>query len=369
MYLESIKLRNYRNYVSEKAALKNGMNVLIGDNGAGKTNLLEAVFLLSTTRSHRNDDDRELIMFDHDFASIEALLRKSGGPEQLSMVIHRSGKTLMVNSLPLKKNSEFIGRLNAVLFSPKNMDLFDNSPRYRRRLIDIELGKLFPAYMYSLNSYLKCLKERNTYLKGQIDEVMLETYTELLIKPQGEVIRERQRFVDRINEQLSHYYSTINGEQAEVLIKYHAAIEERYDEAVMTEQLQQMYDGNRERDLLLKQTNGGIHRDDYEFFMDGREVASYCSQGQKRMVLLALKLSVMKIISQLQGEYPILLLDDVFSELDMTRKQNLVNLLPDGIQTVITATDLSELSLPAGQEANVIHVEKGRIRYDDNQQR
>ena len=131
MFLESLLLRNYRNYDSEKIQLVKGMNVLIGENGAGKTNLLEAIYLLSTTRSHRNDDDRDLIRFDCDFAVTEAMLHNRQGSEQLSMVIHRTGKTLSVNNVPLKKNSEFIGRLNAVIFSPQNMDLFDAAPRQR----------------------------------------------------------------------------------------------------------------------------------------------------------------------------------------------------------------------------------------------
>ena len=364
MYLESLQLKNYRNYVNEKAVLSNGMNVLVGENGAGKTNLLEAVYLLSTTRSHRNDDDRELIFFDRDFASAEALLKNITGTEQLSVIVHRTGKTLLVNNVPLKRNSEFIGRVNAVMYSPKNLDLFNNSPRYRRRLIDIELGKLYPLYMRSLNTYLKCLKERNAYLKNQTDPVMLETYTEMLYEPQAEIIRERQNLINSINRYLSYYYSKINGEKHEVKMVYHAIIEERADRQKMIDQMKELYDTILERDLYLKQTNTGIHREDYEFFLDDREVSKFCSQGQKRMVLLALKLSIVRIIEEIKKDYPILLLDDVFSELDVKRKQNLINLLPADIQTVITTTDLNELYLPDGQEVRVINIEKGKIRYD-----
>lgn len=364
MHLKSLQLKNYRNYLNESIQLISSTNVIVGNNAAGKTNLLESIYLLSTTRSHRNDDDKELIYFEKEFASVEGMLQTEINPEKLSVVLHKSGKTLLVNNVALKKNSEFIGRINAVLFSPGNMDLFDNSPKFRRKLIDIELGKLSQKYMYSLSSYLKLLKERNIYLKNPVDPLMLDTYTEMLLEPQTEIIRARAGFVERLNKQLSYYFNLISGEEHEIKMVYVSITDERSNTEVMLKQLRELYESSRERDLCLKQTNNGVHREDYVFYFDDREVSKYCSQGQKRMILLALKLSIVQNIYEIKNDYPVLLLDDVFSELDLIRRQNLLETLPKNIQTIITTTDLSELNLPAGNEVNVIKVQKGKIEHD-----
>ena len=359
MNLESVKLRNYRNYLNETIHFNSGMNILIGDNGEGKTNLLESIYLLSTTRSHRNDDDRELIMFDKEFASVEGIVTSQAGKDKISVVLHKSGKTLLVNNQPVKRNSEIIGRINAVLFAPGDMDLFDSSPKMRRRVIDIEMGKLSSMYMYNLSSYLKCLKERNAYLKGNVDNIMLETYTEMLYDPQIKIIKERSRFVDSLNNYMSYFYNQISGENHKLQIIYRSIIDEKENETVMMEQMKKIYDNLIDRDIYLKQTNIGVHREDYLFYLDGKEVSKFCSQGQKRMVILSLKLSLVQIIFQIKREYPVLLLDDVLSELDSKRKNCLLRLLPSSIQTVITTTDIEETELMKNNEINIIHVMKG----------
>ena len=365
MILESLKLRNYRNYQQEKVVLKNGMNIIIGDNGEGKTNILESIYLLSTTRSHRNDDDRELIMFDQEFASVEGnITDSSGDSSSLKIVLHRSGKTLMINENVIKKNSEFVGKINALLFTPTDMDLFTNSPRIRRRLFDIELGKLYQSYMSDLNIYLKNLKERNNYLKNQVtDRILLETFTELLYQPQVEIIKMRYQFIEKINGYLSYFYNLISDEKHEVSVSYSSFVKENSDDEIILSQIREAYDSLKERDIITRQTNTGIHRDDYVFFLDGRNVAKFSSQGQKRMVILALKLSIMQIIYQVKREYPIILLDDVFSELDVNKRNNLLNLLPASVQTIITTTDIKEVDISRKQNINILRIKKGRISY------
>ena len=361
MYIDELKLRFYRNYQRTEVNLINGMNVIIGDNGQGKTNLLEAIYLLSTTRSHRNDDDRELINFTQEFASAELTVHRHDIEDKLGIVIHKNGKTLLINNNPVRRNSEFIGKLNAVLFAPTDRDLFDNSPRVRRKLIDIELGKLSTAYMHDLSNYLKSLKERNNYLKGVTDQIMLETYTEMLFEPEINIIRERAEFIDNLNMYMSYFYNQINGENDQVTIRYQSMINEKNDRDVMLQQLKTNYDNTLDRDVYLKQTNTGIHREDYIFYLNDREVSKFCSQGQKRMILLALKLSIVQIIFKIKREYPILLLDDVMSELDANKRERLLRLLPETVQTVITTTDLQEMSLIDPKNVNVIRVRKGMI--------
>ncbi len=361
MYVKNIKLRNFRNYSYLNLNLVSGMNILLGNNGEGKTNLLEAIYLLSTTRSHRNDDNREMIAFNQQFAAVEGTVVSSQSEDKLGIVVQKTGKTLLLNNHPVKKNSEFIGKANAVLFSPSDMNLFTDSPKIRRRLIDVELGKLSNAYMYNLSNYLKCLKERNAFLKTSSNNLLLETYTEMLIEPQIRIIKERAKFVKFLNAYITYFYNQLSGGQEKVQIVYRSFINEREDEEVMKAQLKEAYDNSKDKDIFTRQTNLGIHREDYDFYLNGLNVAKYSSQGQKRMVLLALKLSIVQIIYQLKREYPVLLLDDVFSELDANHRVCLLKLLPNSVQTIITTTDIREINLIRSQNVNVLHVEKGAI--------
>ncbi len=364
MHISSLRLRNYRNYENEIIQFINGMNILVGLNGEGKTNMLEAIYLLSTTRSHRNDDEKDLIKFENEFASVEGVINNQQGSDKLSIVLHRTGKSLLINNRLIKKNSEFIGRINAVLFTPNDMDLFDNSPKKRRRLVDMEIGKLSSLYMHSLSTYLKVLKERNNYLKGKTDEIMLETLTELLFEPEIEIIRERYEFVKKINEYISYFYNQISGDENKVLMAYRSIISEMNDEEVMKNQLKSVYENSKDRDIALKQTNTGIHREDYLFYLNGKEVSKYCSQGQKRIIILALKMSIVQLIYQTKREYPVLLLDDVFSELDLNKRKGLIRLLPTTVQTIVTTTDLADIQDISRDKINEIYVRKGKAEYD-----
>lgn len=361
MYIETVRLKKFRNYSNQNINLKNGMNLILGENGIGKTNLLEAIYLLSTTRSHRNDDEKDMIAFNEEFASVEGIVISKNGRDRLNIILHKKGKTLALNNTMVKRNSEFIGKLNAVIFSPSEMNLFDDSPRERRRLIDMEIGKLSSGYMYNLSNYLKSLKQRNAYLKQGSDKMMLDTYTEMIYDPQIKIIKERNSFINALNAYLSYFYNEISGTTNELKMVYKSFIKEKNDDKIMLQEIKETYDKMLERDILLKQTNIGIHREDYEFYLNNINVAKYCSQGQKRMVILALKLSLVQIIYQIKREYPILLLDDVFSELDSNHRTCLLKLLPNTIQTIITTTDLREVANINKQNINIINITKGAV--------
>ena len=300
-----------------------------------------------------------MISFNEEFASVEGIVVNKNGRDKLDIILHKKGKTLSVNNILVKKNSQFIGKINAVLFSPSEMNLFDDSPRERRRLIDMEIGKLSTSYMNNLSNYLKCLKERNAYLKQGNDKTVLETYTEMIYKPQINIIRERSAFINSLNLYLTYFYNEISGSDNELKMVYQSFIEETKDEKIMLDQIDKTYEKMMERDILLKQTNIGIHREDYQFYLNKLDVSKYCSQGQKRMVILALKLSLVQIIYQIKREYPILLLDDVFSELDSNHRSCLLRLLPNSIQTIITTTDLREVNSIRPQDVNIINIKKG----------
>ncbi len=362
MYIEKVRLKNFRNYQNQTIQFKNGMNILLGPNGVGKTNLLESIYLLSTTRSHRNDNEKEMIAFNQDFAAVEGIVQSSTGRDKLDIVIHKNGKSLLVNNVSCKRNSEFIGKLNAVIFSPNDMNLFDASPKERRRLIDMEMGKLSSRYTYNLSAYLKSLKQRNAYLKQGSDNVLLETYTEMLYEPQMHIIKERNLFINSLNAYLSYFYKEISGSDVKLQIVYRSFVKEKNDNEKILEEIKQTYANMLEKDIYLKQTNTGIHREDYEFYLNNMNVAKYCSQGQKRMVLLALKLSIVQIIYQIKREYPIILLDDVFSELDQSHRIGLLRLLPKTVQSIITTTDLREVNSISKTNVNIINFSMGGMK-------
>jgi len=355
MYIDSVRLKHFRNYENQTIPLKNGMNILLGPNGIGKTNLLESIYLLSTTRSHRNDDDKEMICFGQDFASVEGIVKRENASDKLEVILRKTGKSLSVNSVPIKKNSEFIGKLNAVIFSPNDMTLFDALPKERRRLVDLEMGKLSTSYMHDLSIYLKALKQRNAYLKNYKNKQLLETYTDVIVAPQVKIIKARNQFVDFLNGYLSYFFNEISGSKSKLQIVYKSFIQERNDEEEMAKQIKAVYEHSREKDVSTAQTNTGIHREDYEFYLDGMNVGKYCSQGQKRMVILAIKLSIVQIIYQIKREYPILLLDDVFSELDEQHRICLLKFLPNSVQSIITTTDLREIYNIKRGDANILN--------------
>ena len=210
MKLKSIHLRDFRNYESLDLSLNPNINVFIGDNAQGKTNLLESIYFLSTGRSHRIQDEALCIRSNQMMGMCRAVVEHHG-EIQLKVVIHDKGKTLFYQNQPLKKSSEFIGKMNAVMFSPSDMDLFETSPKARRKLIDVELGKINPFYMDSLNQYLKVLKERNLYLKGNhLDEAYLEVLTNKLVDLQCDIIRYKTGFIDRLNQIISRYYQRLS---------------------------------------------------------------------------------------------------------------------------------------------------------------
>ena len=209
--------------------------------------------------------------------------------------------------------------------------------------------------------WLRALSDTaNGTIRGK-EKIMLETYTEMLFEPEINIIRERAAFIDNLNMYMSYFYNQINGENDQVTIRYQSMIDEKNDRDVMLQQLKTNYDNTLDRDVYLKQTNTGIHREDYIFYLNDREVSKFCSQGQKRMILLALKLSIVQIIFKIKREYPILLLDDVMSELDANKRERLLRLLPETVQTVITTTDLQEMSLIDPKNVNVRRERKGMI--------
>ena len=358
MTLKQIALKDFRNYKHVELALNPHITVFVGENAQGKTNLVEAIYLLSTGRSHRIADERICIRHQADLAICKGQLEKSASID-LKVVLHEKGKTLFFQNQPLKKSSEFIGKLNAVMFSPADMDLFESSPRARRRMIDIELGKINPLYMDRLLQYVKILKDRNAAFKqNNPDVTYIQVLTSALIEVQLDLIRLKRSFIMALNQHIEQYFQCLSIEKIPLRLLYKGPISEVENEK---QALQEKYEKSLERDQIFKTTHIGVHRDDLVFLLNEHSVTEYASQGQKRMVIVALKCALIEVIEAMTGQKPILLLDDVFSELDAKRRRALFDVLHQNTQTCITTTDLNELDLWISENVTIYDVSQGQV--------
>lgn len=361
MYIKELKLRNFRNYDSCSIQFHKNINIILGENAQGKTNILESLIFLSSTRSHRLQYDQQMIKENKECCNIDCIYFDERD-KKISAVIHQRGKTLLLNQLPILKSSEFIGKLNVVLFSPSDLEVFDDSPKERRRLIDVEIGKVSPQYMVHLSKYIKLLKERNTLLKSnRIDDSYLEVLENQMIEAQVAILKERKIFINEINKIISSVYTKLSGQNYVVKCNYISCVEINTDEE-MRKNLRLMIERNKDKDIQYKITSCGIHRDDINFEIDNKKVEVFASQGQKRMVILSLKLSLLEYIKTTIGKTPVLLLDDVMSELDHERRKNLLKIIPSDIQTIITTTDLVDCLSELNIKPHVIKVVEGNVK-------
>ena len=340
MILRTLKLRNFRNYESAEICLSPGLNLITGQNAQGKTNLLESLVYLSLTRSHRISDDRKLIHEGSDFADIRCEY-EDDRIQSLRAVIHPKGKTLMVRGQPVRKSSEFIGLLNVVLFAPDDLRVFSDQPRERRRILNQEITKVSGKYLLALNHYQNLLKERNVLLKAQNRDLRyLDILDEQMAREECRIIQERNSFIHQIQSIMPALYRDIASDDITVTVRYKCCIED--PENVSEDILCQMHRDSREKDLENRVTSAGIHREDILFELEGKNLITLASQGQKRMTMLAFKMALLRYIQNTTGKRPVLLLDDVLSELDPIRQKKLLDMVKAPYQCIITSTDLPE---------------------------
>lgn len=360
MIITSCRLRNFRNIDDEIFKLHPFLNVIIGENGQGKTNILEALFLLSTTRSHRVKDEIHCIMHHKDMAKCECTVFDNNN-FNVSIVIHQKGKSLFINQKNIQKSSEFIGNLNVILFSSDELTIFNASPKDRRKLIDVEIGKVSSLYMNKLSLYLKLLRDRNALLKlNTIDKVMVDIITNQMIDIQADIIIDRIAFIDAVNQSINHYYQVITNDDNLIRCFLKTCVNSTTKDEIIKE-LRFNYEKTIERDCFLKMTTIGIHRDDLLFYFNDEPVENIASQGQRRCIILAFKRSLIDIVFDKSGNYPVFLLDDVLSELDEVKQGNFLNNLPSHIQTIITTTDIKQCRNYLDFNPYLLKVNKGKI--------
>ncbi|MCD7818198.1 MAG: DNA replication/repair protein RecF [Lachnospiraceae bacterium] len=338
MIIRSIELKDYRNYESLDLKLSAGVNIFYGDNAQGKTNILEAIFVSATTKSHRGGRDRELIRFEQEEAHIRTLASRNSMDYQIDMHLRRMGsKGITINGQKIRKASELIGLIKVVFFSPEDLSIIKDGPSARRRFIDIELCQLDQSYLYNLNQYNKVLLNRNKLLKDMVFDNSLgdslEVWDAQLVKYGCKIIARRAEFIKELQDIIREIHFHLSGGKETLYLGYEPDVDmERFASKVRE---------NRERDLKLKQTCTGPHKDDCLFSIGGCDIRRFGSQGQQRTAALALKLSEIELVKKVSHDTPVLLLDDVLSELDSSRQNYLLESMGE-IQTIITCTGLEE---------------------------
>lgn len=330
MLIKSVKLNNFRNYSSIQIPFHPKLNIIIGPNGIGKTNILESIVVVSNTKSFRTVCDTDLIKKDTSYSKISV----DSDVGKIDVVINQNNKTLIVNDNPIKRSSEFIGKINAILFKPSDLELFNQSPKERRKLLDIEIGKISKEYLKAILSYNHLLKDKNKLLKEEkIDEIYLDLLDEKMIPEIYTIISYREKFFDNINSNINYFYQKISNTNAKIKVIYKKCSDKEFIKENLIK--------NREKDEFYHYTYYGPHHDDYYFEYDGQELNSIASQGQIRMCLIAFKFSLIKYIKEISDIDPIILLDDVLSELDINNQKRLLQNLPKNSQVIITNTDIN----------------------------
>ncbi|MGL4383113.1 MAG: DNA replication/repair protein RecF [Bacilli bacterium] len=363
MKLSKIRLKNFRNLKEVSLNLDNHINLFIGNNGQGKTNLLESIYMISLTKSFKTNKLENIINFNEDFFKIEGYLTKKDYNYYIeySFIKKNKEKQIRINNNNFKKYSDIIGLLNVVLFVPEDLSLLKGNPSLRRKMLDIELSKVDLSYFNNLTSYHKVLKERNILLKeSNHDQHMYDTLNELLVNYGSKLSKKRSNFINDISLFIEKNYQLLSNSLSKVNIIYKTNI---YKEEDYLSSLGQSID----KDKFLKQTTIGIHRDDLIFNLNDKDAGLYASQGEQRTLVLALKLSLVEYIYNQIGEYPLLLLDDVMSELDDTRQINLINYLNKEVQTFITTTNLEVINEKISSKATIFTIDSGIVKEDINE--
>ncbi|WP_026521422.1 DNA replication/repair protein RecF [Butyrivibrio sp. VCB2001] len=346
MIIKSLELADFRNYDNLKIDFSSGTNILYGDNAQGKTNILEAIYVSATTKSHKGSKDKEIINFGKEEAHIRTILEKDNAEYRVDMHLRKNkSKGIAIDGQKIKRASDLIGRLNVVFFSPEDLSIIKNGPSERRRFMDMELCQLDHIYLNSLSKYNKLVVERNKVLKDLFEKpensVLLDVQDKQLCEYGSVIIKAREKFIKELNEIISPIHEKLTGGK-ELLSVY-------YEPNVSFEEFEKKLSASRKKDMYAKQTTIGPHKDDFSFIVkkaqdpeqEGIDIRKYGSQGQQRTASLSLKLSEIEIVKKSKKDNPVLLLDDVLSELDSNRQNYLLNTIGD-IQTIITCTGLDE---------------------------
>ncbi|ARW20767.1 DNA replication and repair protein RecF [Pediococcus pentosaceus] len=366
MYLKTLELHNFRNYADLVVEFGSGINVLLGKNAQGKTNLLESIYFLALTRSHRTNSDRDLISWKTKAARVSGSVQKEHTVTPLEINLSSKGKNAKVNHLEQSRLSQYVGQLNVILFAPEDLSIVKGSPAVRRKFIDMEFGQMSSKYLYNSAQYRSVLKQRNQYIKQlqfnpKGDQVYLDVLSDQLAAHGAEIIFQRIQFLKKLEKWSQEVHKEISQGKEKLSFQYVSPISS--DQADTTEKiyaaLQALFQKQREKELQQGKTLVGPHLDDVRFMVNDKNVSTFGSQGQQRTTALSVKLAEIDLMKEETGEYPVLLLDDVLSELDDSRQTHLLTAIQNKVQTFITTTSLSGVAQQLINEPHVFNIDHG----------
>lgn len=366
MIVSEIQLRYYRNIEKLNLSFHPKINIFIGNNGQGKTNLVESIYTFVYLKSFRNQSLGDLVNFNSDGFNNQMIYQSQDGIHDLKYTYSKNKSNVYKDHIEIKKKSDFIGQLNAVVFVPEDLLMLKLSPQVRRNFIDLALSQVDNEYLIHLTYYQKVMKQRNKYLKGNIksDDAYLQVLNQYLYTYGSSIFTKRKQFIEQIKIEMKSIFSFLTDDKETFDIEYASHYDYSSGEQIFNEKMDESF----ERDFLKKETRLGVHRDDLHFLINNIDAKKFASQGQQRTITLALKLALVQYINSVKGEYPILILDDVFSEIDMDRKGKLLTYIENKVQTFITTTDFDYLKTNLKRNNYIkFYVSNGNIMKEELQ--
>ena len=367
MKLKELKIKNFRNYSEANLLLSPSINIFIGDNGVGKTNILEAIYVLSLTKSARYGTDTDLIKLGENNLSIEGIVDYDDYQKEYKINIDKFSKRVYRNNIQIKKISEYLSEFCITSFLPNDIEIIKGSPSLRRNTLNIEIGILYNQYLDYVNEYNRLLKMRNEYLKrlnlnGYSDSKYLDVINLKMIDLSVKIYKFRFNYLEEINNILPSIYKKLTG-ISDIKILYDCSLGiKEYDEELIKDTMLKKYKSNLYKEMLQGMTITGLHRDDLIFLVNNNDAKIYASQGQQRLIVIAYKIAELLVFKKIKKEYPILLLDDVFSEIDIKKRNNIVKYLKSDIQVIITTTDLEDIQEDLVKSAKIFKIKNGEIK-------
>ena len=369
MFLKDISITNFRNHQKTKISLAQNINIIYGNNGQGKTNILESIYVLGLTKSHRSFIDDNLIKNGEEVAIIKGTI-KTDISYALELIINKTSKKMKIDNFPISKVGDYIQKMNIIIFYAEDLELIRGVPGVRRKYLNTELGQLSANYYNVTNQFNKILKTRNEYLKKisnneLVDMNYFEILTDYFVEKSIFLYRMRKQYIDKLNNYCNEIFKSLSGLEGFTL-KYETSNDfSSFDRETIKNDLYHSLKDNYDKEVKFKTTLYGPHKDDFVFYLNDMNLRNYGSQGQQRMAVLSLKLAEIEIFKDFKQTSPIILLDDVFSELDNKKKNNLLKFIDNGMQVIITTTDLKNISKKITQKAKLIKVNNGKIEKGD----
>lgn len=363
MFLKEINLTNFRNYDNLNLKFDKNINIFIGNNAQGKTNILESIYFLAFTKSHRTKKEKYLIQKDKLFSKINGIINNNNIDTKYEILINENGKRVSINDHILNKTSDYLSNINVIMFSPDDLEIIKGPPSNRRYFLNSEISGFNNKYVKYLSDYNKILKTRNEYLKNNsnINKQYFDIITDKLIDLNILIYNERKKFIDNINKYINNIYNSII-QEGTIKLKYESFIDE---ECNNKEFIKDKFNNIFNNEILYQVTLLGIHKDDFSIYIDNEKINNYGSQGQHRLAIFCTKLAEVEIYNKILDKKPILLLDDIFSELDNTKKNNIIKYIDGDMQIFITSNELKDIDKKIIKNANIFNVKKGKITRGD----